>query len=755
MSLLSGIKYIEDNNFFVRETIADCIPIACHYDANTLLTKNGQLLQIIRVPGFEPHDDKFRKVNLRELVREVVKDVIVNSGYAVYVHVLRDRRDIRQHASLPFGFADMLDKKWSKKNNWDQQFVNTLFITIVGHAVNIPLFNPVSFVFSAIKHKYFKHLESTAADLSRLTAEIEKRIERFSAKALTIVPSKRGMLSEPLWFYRNLVQFIDRPSALPIKDLSESLSNIDIRHQFNTMEIVSNESTRYVAMYTVKQAQNLPVEVYDKLLQLGTKFVISEVIYPMPPTIGGKEYNRICDILAASKSTGIIANNDLGTIAKLGQDASYCAHQITIAICSDHIDFFQAKINMITKVCKEIGILIVREDFNMARCFWAQLPGNFKFICRPQYTVCELTCPLSSIHHQNRGVYNGSKWGPYVLLFRNFDGNPYYFNFHRGESGNTLVVGPKGAGKTVLMRFFITQTMKLAPKVIYINLEGRSANFTKAIGGTYINLKLSEFGAVKICPWDMGLVNNDIKAMEKLLTKMLLPDISPTADQQTFISSIVTAAFGSEGPQTKDEKYLVIQKMIQESSDPLMKRCLNGLLSAEVYSKFFDEDYLDCFKEDMISIDLSELSSAPAVFEMLGLLIALKLESLLQGQPTIVVIDKFDLLLKNEVFAQIYDVWLRTLTSLNAIAFVALDPSSYDCSTLTQSLEAFATKIFMSDKFANRTLADTFQLSEWELIKIKSYDQYHRMFLVKQLGDSIIGVLNLSEFQEELSTLIS
>lgn len=29
----------------------DFIPIACHYDENTLLTKNGELIQIIQING--------------------------------------------------------------------------------------------------------------------------------------------------------------------------------------------------------------------------------------------------------------------------------------------------------------------------------------------------------------------------------------------------------------------------------------------------------------------------------------------------------------------------------------------------------------------------------------------------------------------------------------------------------------------------------------------------------------------------------
>ena len=37
---------------YFNQKIADIIPIACHYNATTLITKNADLIQVIEVQGF-------------------------------------------------------------------------------------------------------------------------------------------------------------------------------------------------------------------------------------------------------------------------------------------------------------------------------------------------------------------------------------------------------------------------------------------------------------------------------------------------------------------------------------------------------------------------------------------------------------------------------------------------------------------------------------------------------------------------------
>ncbi|MEL4403018.1 VirB4 family type IV secretion/conjugal transfer ATPase, partial [Shewanella algae] len=62
---------------------------------------------------------------------------------------------------------------------------------------------------------------------------------------------------------------------------------------------------------------------------------------------------------------------------------------------------------------------------------------------------------------------------------------PYYFNFHKGDLGNFTVIGPSGAGKTVVMGFLLAQAQKLSPRTVYFDKDRGAEIFLRAIGGRY------------------------------------------------------------------------------------------------------------------------------------------------------------------------------------------------------------------------------------------------------------------------------
>jgi len=305
------------------------------------------------------------------------------------------------------------------------------------------------------------------------------------------------------------------------------------------------------------------------------------------------------------------------------------------------------------------------------------------------------------------------------------------------------------------MRFFLAQSMKLSPRLVYISIEGKTEKFIEAIGGFCIKLQPSEFSPVKVCLLDLGLFNNDIALMKDFLVRAIVPDLALTDQQSAFFEEMVKKVFEAEDQETR---YISMKKLIAESSDSAIKSGFDTFLGSEIYAKFLDEDFLDVLKlEDILSIDLSALQSAPRLLETMTILLLLKLQSLLDGRPTIIVLDKFHTLLANEVFAKVSSSWLESLTAQNAIALLSIEDTdaAINNKCLQNCLDQFATRFFLSNKFADKHFANTFKLSEWEMTKIKSYDQHHRMFLLRQGDYSIVGVLNLSDFKDELTILSS
>lgn len=745
------INVSKDKNFSINNAVADCIPIAFHYDSNTLITKNADLVQIIEVKGFEANDQDFRTVNLRDKVREVIKHHIKDHRLAVSLQVLRNRRDMTPTGEHPFGLAKELDEWWKKKNNWDKQLNNSLYISIVYQGIDTKVFEIDCISTKFIAEKYTKFFTTAAAELHKITNAVTADLKKFSAKKLGMVLEEEGYISEPLSLYHNLTHLAEKKMLVPIKDLSESLANFEVDYHFNTLILkLGDGSKRYAAVFSAKQVHNLPPEVYDNFLQLGIQFIISEVFYFTTAKVALKEYSKILDHLKASQSLSIAKDNDIDDIMNADnmQPNDYCEHQVTIVVYSDDEKFFQDKINRTLAAFREIGVVLVREDFNMARCFWSQLPGNFRYINRKNYTATDLVGAFASIHHKNMGCYNGSKWGAPITIFRNLDGKPFYFNFHHADNGNTIIIGPSNTGKTTLMNFFITQALKLNPRMIYIDLEGNSEKFIDAIGGLYVKPDPAEFSPIKIKLLDSELFQNNKEALYHLLVEAIYPEGDLTEEYQQFFKVLVDRIFFSSGEEDKIEK---MKEMIYASEDELLKNGFDSLLGGEAYQNFFDEDFLDLFSiEDIISIDCSMVADNKPMLNIYLAALLLKLPQILDERPTIIAINRSYNLFYSDILKDLLKDWLDLLPSKNAIAFFSSGVTEEFLKNehIQNTIHHFTNQMFLSNKYADKSYRRAFGLSDEELQKVKSYDVSKRIFLLKQANYSIVGGINLDDSEE-------
>src|SRR5579872_551342 len=85
-------------------TAADFIPFTYHYDPHTLLTKNGELLQILRITsssrGVDYESPEPGIPALRDSIREALS-TIDSDRYAYWFHTLRRRIPITHQPVFP------------------------------------------------------------------------------------------------------------------------------------------------------------------------------------------------------------------------------------------------------------------------------------------------------------------------------------------------------------------------------------------------------------------------------------------------------------------------------------------------------------------------------------------------------------------------------------------------------------------------------------------------------------------------------
>ena len=109
----------------------DFIPYAIHYDKKTLLTKNGELMQIIKVVGFNNTSVFADLISLREAVRDAVRDHIKQTNFALWFTTIRRKKNISPDGVFVDYFSNKINQAWEEKNNLRDDFVNELYISII------------------------------------------------------------------------------------------------------------------------------------------------------------------------------------------------------------------------------------------------------------------------------------------------------------------------------------------------------------------------------------------------------------------------------------------------------------------------------------------------------------------------------------------------------------------------------------------------------------------------------------------------
>ena len=121
-----------DPRTIAREAPAGAhLPYARHIDDVTIETRDGLLMQTIRLGGllFETADSD--ELNYRAGLRDAMLRTLGSSRFAIYHHVVRRRAETSLERVTADDFSARLDRQWHEKLAGKQLYVNELFLTII------------------------------------------------------------------------------------------------------------------------------------------------------------------------------------------------------------------------------------------------------------------------------------------------------------------------------------------------------------------------------------------------------------------------------------------------------------------------------------------------------------------------------------------------------------------------------------------------------------------------------------------------
>lgn len=753
MQLLPALT--RDPKVIARESPAGRhIPYARHFDDHTIETRDGMLLQVIHLRGllFETADTE--ELNYRKRLRDTMLQSIGSSRFAVYNHVIRRQVDLELAAEFPDSFSGQLDHAWRSRLSKKKLYVNDLFLTLVRR----PLQGRIG-ILDGLRGKAAD--PSAVPELRQLEAARDALLSALSSyepRLLSVYETPQGPCSEPLEFLSSLYNGEIRPMLLPAQDLGAYLPYRRVSFGQDTVELSShgNSPRSFVGLLSIKDypAQTAP-GMLDELLRLPFKLTLSQSFGFVDRQAALSEMNlalrrmRSAEDEAASLRAELSHAKDDVAAGRAG----FGEHHLTIAVRADTPTGVHSAVAEVQATLADMGIIAVREDIALEPAFWAQFPGNFKYIARRGLISTANFAGFASGHNLPQGRASGNHWGDAVTLLETTAAGPYHFNFHQGDLGNFTVIGPSGSGKTVVLNFLLAQARKFNPRIIFFDKDRGAELFLRAIGGQYDLLRAGVPSGLN------PLQLEDIPANRQFLIDWIAVLAGGASiDEIAQIKDAIEANFAQPAHHRRLRHLVELFRGGHRPHGSDLWARLRPWWGNGERSWLFDNEVDETdITSDTVGFDMTQILDDPAMRTPAMMYLFHRVEERLDGTPAIIVVDEGWKALDDDVFVARIKDWEKTIRKRNGIVGFATQSAqdALESRIASAIIEQAATQIFMANPKARAAdYMEGFGLTPHEFELVRTLPDSAHCFLIKHGNESVVARLDLSG-ERDLLTILS
>jgi type IV secretion system protein TrbE len=410
-------------------------------------------------------------------------------------------------------------------------------------------------------------------------------------------------------------------------------------------------------------------------------------------------FNQETALLDTDASTKAAETNE--ALEDLGSgDVAFGYVTTTITVASEDETEADEALRQVERVVNARGFVTIRESFNAVEAWLGSLPGNpYANVRQPIVHTLNLAhiMPISS-------VWAGPHWNdhldqPPLLHAATRGSTPFRLNLHVGDVGHTMIVGPTGAGKSVLLAMLALQFRRYDQSQVFIFDKGRSARAASLVmGGIALDLSIGS-----------GLAFQPLSDIDNPATRAFARD---------WVLSLIAHEGIATDPAIKDQVWTALNSL---ASAPKVERTLTGL-SLLLQSNQLRQALLPYTlegpwgslldgKDDRLSFADVMHFELEGLMETKGLVLPVltylfhRLEARFDGRPALLVLDEAWLFLDSPLFATRIREWLKTLRKKNvAVVFATQSLADIATSSIAPAIiESCPTRIYLPNDRAIET----------------------------------------------------
>ncbi|MGU3400481.1 conjugal transfer protein TrbE [Brucellaceae bacterium D45D] len=410
------------------------------------------------------------------------------------------------------------------------------------------------------------------------------------------------------------------------------------------------------------------------------------------------EQSVLLDSDAANKA----ADADLA-LQELGQDFAGEAYvTATVTVWDEDPRIADEKLRLVEKVIQGRDFTCMCETINAVDAWLGSLPGHvYGNVRQPPVNTLNLAhmMPLSAVW---AGPERDDHLDAPPLLYGKTEGStPFRFSLHVGDVGHTLVVGPTGAGKSVLLALMALQFRRYENSQVFaFDFGGSIRAAAHAMGGDWHDLggELTDGAEGSVLLQPLARIHDTYErawAADWVVAILIREGIAITPEVREHIWTALTSL--ASAPVT--ERTITGLTVLLQSGD--LKQALRSYCIGGPYGRLLDAETEHLGSAGVQAFEIEGLvgtGAAPAVLSYLFHRIGNRLD----GRPTLLIIDEGWLALDDEGFAGQLREWLKTLRKKNAsVIFATQSLSDIDGSKIAPAIiESCLTRILLPNERA-------------------------------------------------------
>jgi type IV secretion system protein VirB4 len=744
------------------EALADWLPWAGLVSPGIVLNKDGSLQRTARFRG--PDLDSATESELVATTARLNNALRrLDTGWALFVEAARTPAAAYPRSNFPEGLSWLVDEeRRAAFESAATHFESTYFATLLwlppaeakARAARAMLDTP-----TAEKVDWREHLSSFASETERFRGLLEGVVTEIAwlddSATLTYLHATVSLNPHPVAVPDNPFHLdallSDAPLTGGLKPTlgDEHLRVVSVRgfptatwpgllDELNRLGFAYRWMTRFLFMGkadATRELNRLRRQWFAK--RKGVMTLLRETIF--------QQEAQLLDSDAANKAM----DADAALQALGSDDVAFGYVTATVTVMDRDSTAADDKQRAVERAIQSRGFVTVPESLNSVEAWLSSLPGHvYANVRQPIVSTLNLAhlLPLSAVWAgPDRNVHLD---GPPLIVTRTEGATPFRLVTHVGDVGHTLVVGPTGVGKSVLLATLVLQFRRYANSQVFLFDKGHSARATiLGLGGEHYDL--GPDGSVAFQP----LARIDEEGMRAWASEWVVGLLIHEGVEATpEIKGAVWSALCSLASAPVDQRTLTGLALLLQSNQ--LRQALQPYLLGGACGRLLDADQDRLGTADVQGFEMEDLMHGrTAVLPVLSYLFR-RLEDRFEGAPTLLVLDEAWVFLDDPAFASRIREWLKTLRKRNvSVIFATQSLADVQTSGIAPAIiESCASRIFLPNPQAAepqlRATYAGFGLNDRQIAIIAhaqpKRDYYYQSRLGNRLFDLDLGPVALA-----------